>query len=143
MRTGAQAAIIAVVALLGSLIVWRIAGPPQRLAADEVELATVLNDWQGKVLWIDARKRADWQRDGLTGSVLVTLDPAEDFDTLVAEALPKFAAIDRAVVYCGDPGCGSSREVAKRLRDYAVGPKFFALRGGWQAIEQAGMAKAK
>lgn len=139
MSTGLQAAVISAVALLGALLVWQVAGPPVRLAADEVELTTVVNDWGSKVLWVDARKRADWMRDGVSGSVLITLDAAEDFDSLVAEALPRVAAAPRVVVYCGEPGCGSSREVAKRLRTFGIGPQVFALHGGWRALADAGL----
>lgn len=139
MSTGLQATIIAVVAMFGSLVVWRVHGPPQRLAPDEVELATVLNDWQGEVLWIDARKRAEWEKGGVAGAVLITLDAAENFDALVEEAFPKLAETRRAVIYCGDPGCGSSREVAKRLRSYEFGPEYFALYGGVGALRAAGL----
>ena len=139
MSTGLQAALISVVAAVGSMVVWCVHGPPQRLAPDEVELATVLNDWQGEVLWVDARKRAEWEKNGVAGSVLVTLDAAEDFDALVEAAFPRLAESQRVVIYCGDPGCGSSREVAARLRALDFGPQYFALHGGWGVLAAAGM----
>ena len=39
-------------------------------------VSTVLNDWGGEVVWVDARKRAEWEKNGIPGSVLVNTDPA-------------------------------------------------------------------
>ena len=139
MGSGLQAMVIGAVAMLGSLAVWKMAGPPTRLQPDEVELATVLNEWNGEVLWVDARSRAEWQGNGVGGSVLITLDPAEDFDGLIAEALPKLVSHSRLVVYCSEPGCGSSRQVVQRLEAADLGLKCFALHGGVQKLIEAGL----
>jgi rhodanese-related sulfurtransferase len=153
MKAVLQASIIAAVSLLGALTVWLVKGPPERLTDDEVELSTVTGDWGGRVLWVDARKREEWRRNGVEGSVLINLDAAEDFDSMVAEALPRLAEAKRIVVYCGDSGCGTSREVSKLLCEYGLGvkgdrknsdpeahgPEIYVLHGGWDALAKAGM----
>jgi rhodanese-related sulfurtransferase len=139
MGSGLQASVIAAVALAGALLLWKVVGPPQRLADDEVELATVLGEWGGEVVWVDARKRAEWERNGLEGSVLINTDAAEDFDTLVAEALPQLAPAERVVIYCATAGCDTSRLIARRLREYEIGPEFYALHGGLRALVEAGL----
>ena len=139
MGSGTQALVIGLVEVLGALVLWRVEGPPQRLADDEVELATVLGEWGGDVVWVDARKRVEWEKNGLPGSVLVNTDAAENFDTMVAEALPKLAPAERVVVYCATAGCDTSREVAKRLREYQIGPRCYALYGGLRSLIEAGL----
>jgi len=139
MGSGLQASVIAAVALLGSLLVWKVAGPPERLAEDEVELSTVLQQWGGEVLWVDARKRQDWEKNAMPGSVLINTDPAENFEELVAEALPKLATADRLVVYCATSGCETSRQVAGKLREFEIGPECYALYGGVQTLIDAGL----
>ncbi len=53
------------------------------------------------------------------------------------ELLPQMLAVwspeKRVVVYCGSESCGSSREVARRLRNDAQLKNVFVLEGGWEA----------
>lgn len=115
---------------------------PAALAADEICLQTVIDEWGGDCIWIDARRRVDWQKDGVPGSLLLTTAEGESFDQLLEQAFPTLAEKQkRVVVYCSDIGCGTSREIAKRLRDYQLVPEVRALHGGWKALEQAGMVK--
>jgi len=151
-NTGLQTLVIAALALLGSLAVWMIKGPPVRLTNDEVKLATVIDEWGGDVLWIDARKREEWRRNGLEGSVLVNLEADENLEAMIVDALPRFAEAKRVVIYCGDSGCGTSHEVSKQLCNFELGVKgdrtnpdpgkgleIFVLYGGWEALAKAGL----
>ena len=151
--TSLQTLIIVAVALAGSLVVYFVKGPPARLTNDEVKLTTVVNDWDGDVLWVDARKREEWKRNGLPGSVLINLESDEDFDSMIAEALPRINQAKRIVIYCGDSGCGTSHEVSKRLCGYGLGvkgdrtksdpaangPEIYVLYGGWDTLAKAGL----
>lgn len=142
MGSGLQATVIAVLALLGTLVVWKVAGPPERLKEHEVELSTIMSEWGGEVVWVDARKRAEWERNGMPDSVLINTDSGEDLDTLVAESLHILAPADRLVVYCGTAGCETSLQVARILREEylaGVGPKCYALYGGVQTLIDAGL----
>lgn len=147
MNTVLQIVAISALALAGAGITWRVAGPPDRsvpcdpaaIPAGEVCLTTVTGEWGGEVLWLDARSRAEWQRDGLPGALLVTTHASENFDELVAGALEQLAAAKRVVIYCSDTGCGTSHEVAKRLREFGIGPEYHVLYGGWRALSAAGL----
>lgn len=117
---------------------------PAKVAADEICLRTVIEDWKNDCVWIDARRRVDWQKDGLPGSLLLTTADGESFDKLLEQAFPILAEKNkRVVVYCSDVGCGTSREIAKRLREYQLVPDVRALHGGWKALSQAGMISQK
>jgi rhodanese-related sulfurtransferase len=139
MGSGLQALVIGVVALLGSLAVWKLAGPPERLRDGEVYLSTVQEEWGGEVLWVDARKRSEWKKNGLAGSVLISLEAGEDFESLVAEAIEKFATAERVVVYCGSRGCSTGLEVAAKLEEFQLGPRCYSLHGGVQTLIDAGL----
>lgn len=109
---------------------------PTKLRNDEICLADV----KGKVLWVDARSRSEWQKNGLKGSILWNMDPKEDADLFEAEALPHIAAAELVVIYCGSEKCGTSREVAGRIRKMEIGPPEKILHGGWDAIKGSGLA---
>lgn len=104
---------------------------PTKLHDDEI----CLTDAKGKVLWVDARSRSQWQKNGLKGSILWNMDPKEDANLFEAEALPHIAAAELVVIYCGSEKCGTSREVAGRIRKMEIGPPVKILHGGWDAIK--------
>jgi len=104
---------------------------PTKLRDDEICLADV----KGKVLWVDARSRSEWQKNGLKGSILWNMDPKEDANLFEAEALPHIAAAELVVIYCGSKKCGTSREVAGRIRKMDIGPPVKVLHAGWDAIK--------
>ena len=126
------------------VVVAPLACDPATLAADEICLQTVIGEWGNDCVWIDARRRVDWEKDGMPGSLLLTTAEGESFDQLLELAFPTLAEKQkRVVVYCSDVGCGTSREIAKRLRDYQLVPEVRALHGGWKALSEAGLVKAK
>mgnify|MGYP006281656425 CR=1 FL=1 len=42
------------------------------------------------------------------------------------------------IVYCSTTGCASSRIIAERLREEYGLPEVYWLRGGWEALREAG-----
>lgn len=146
-----QVLAIAAVVAVAAFATWKIKGTPDRtitcdpatIKAEEICLATVIGDWKADVIWIDARRRSDWQKDGLPGSLLLTTADGENFDKLMEEAFPKLAEGKKVVVYCNDVGCGTSLEIAKRIRDFGLVPDVRALHGGWVALQQGGLLAAK
>lgn len=109
---------------------------PAKLRDDEICLADV----KGKVLWVDARSRSEWEKNGLKGSILWNMDPKEDANLFEAEALPHIAAAELVVIYCGSEKCGTSREVAGRIRKMEIGPPVKVLHGGWEALKDSSPA---
>jgi hypothetical protein len=138
MNTARQLFLIIVITAVAALVTWRIHGPPQRipfcdpasLKPDEICLADV----PANVLWVDARSRADWMRNGVAGSILWNLDPAEDAQQMEAEAVARIIQHTDVVVYCGDESCGISRQIADRIRALGMGVHVRVLFGGWQAL---------
>jgi len=147
MKCPIQIAVIATVALAAAGITWSVKGPPNRkllcdtttLKADEVCLQQIPERME--VVWVDARPRKDWEKNGVKGSMLWNLDPAEDMQEFEAEAAVRIAAIPRVIVYCSDENCGVSRQVAERIRKMDLGAEVSVLRGGWRALSEAKRTK--
>ncbi|MGC4015922.1 MAG: rhodanese-like domain-containing protein [Luteolibacter sp.] len=145
-----QAALIAGISTLAAVTNLRISGPPTRdvpcrqeeLKPHEICLVTVKERWQGKVLWIDARPRREWEIDGLPGSLLWNLDPHEDANAFEAAVMEKLVdAPPAVVVYCSEGNCGVSSQIAERILKLGVTDQVFALKGGVGALRADGMIK--
>ena len=147
MRTGSQLAVIAAISLAAASLTYLVNGPPARShlcdpatrKADEICLSEITNS--GDALWVDARSRAAWQKNGLPESVLWNLDPTEDMQAFEAGNAEKIAAAQKVIIYCGDENCGISRQVAERIRQLDLGPPILVLSGGWRALKDAGRVK--
>lgn len=146
-RTGLQLAIIAAISLAAAGINYLASGPPTRKhlcdpairKADEICLSEITNT--NGILWIDARSRAAWQKNGLPESILWNLDPAEDMQAFEANNAEKIATAKKVIIYCSDENCGLSRQVAERIRKLDLGPQVLVLHGGWRALKDAGRVK--
>ncbi|MFD2255204.1 rhodanese-like domain-containing protein [Luteolibacter algae] len=142
MKTLTQLAIIGVLACAAAGTTFLIKGPPESrvifcdpstLRPDEICLADVEKD----ALWIDARSRSEWEKNGLDGSILWNLDPNEDSNAFEAEAAMHLIDARQVVVYCGSEACGTSRQIADRIRSLQFGPEVKVLFGGWEAIKDS------
>jgi rhodanese-related sulfurtransferase len=139
-----QLAAISAIALSAAGATWLIKGPPVRnlvcdpatLKPDEICLQQLPEN--AAVVWVDARPRVDWERNGMPGSVLWNLDPSEDMSTFEAEVALRAAEVPRVIVYCGDENCGVSRQIAERIRALGLGAEVSVLHGGWRALSEAG-----
>lgn len=147
MNPWGQLALIAAISLAAAGGTFLIKGPPNRLfrcdpatlKPDEICLDAI--SAEADVLWVDARRRSDWEQNGVPGSVLWNLDPAEDMQAFEADAAVRIVASPRVIVYCGDENCGVSRQIAERIRKLDLGAEVFVLRGGWRALSEAGRVK--
>ncbi len=146
MNSLAQLAVVGAISLAAAGGSWLLRKTPETkpafvcdpavIRADEICLADV----KGDALWVDARSRAEWKANGIKGSVLWNMDPKEDPNAMEAEAAPHIAAAEQVVVYCGSEKCGTSREVAERIRKLGFGPEVKTLFGGWDAIKSSSVA---
>ena len=147
MKSLGQLALIVSVSLAAAGATWLVKGSPERmlrcdpasLKPDEVCLESVPVD--SEVVWVDARSRKDWEKNGLPGSLLWNLDPAEDMQAFEAEAAMRIAMTPRVIVYCGDENCGVSRQIADRIRALDLGAEVSVLHGGWRALSEAGRVR--
>lgn len=147
MKSLAQLAAIGLISLVAAGGTFWLKGPPARelvcdpatLKPDEICLQQISPD--EKVLWVDARHRKDWEKNGLPGSVLWNLDAEEDMLAFEADIANRIMEIPRVIVYCGDENCGLSRQVADRIRALQLGAEVTVLKGGWRALSEAGRIK--
>lgn len=147
MKTWFQAALIGAVALTAAGLTWRVAGPPSRavtcrpetLKPGEICLEEVLARWPGNLVWVDARQRSDWRKDGLPGSLLWNL--TEDQAAFEVAAMERLIEGPPVVVYCDSEHCGVSAQVAEKIRALGVAGEVRSLHGGAEALRAAGMMK--
>jgi rhodanese-related sulfurtransferase len=147
MKALAQLAAVLAIAFAAAATTYWVQGPPGRallcdpsvLKPDEVCLERVMTEWKGQVLWVDARSRAEWERNGVAGALLWNLDEAKE--TFEAEAAARMIEGPRVVVYCSNENCGVSREVAKQIRETQLVNEVFVLYGGWRALASAKLTK--
>lgn len=112
---------------------------PATLKPGEICLEQISGDED--ILWVDARLRKDWEKNGLPGSILWNLDPKEDAQTFEAETAMRVLETPRVIVYCGDENCGISTQVAERIRGLGMEADVSVLRGGWRALKDGGRIK--
>lgn len=103
---------------------------PAAIKADEICFDQVPAD----ALWIDARTRKEWQENGYPNSILWNLDPNEDANKMEADAFLKISESKLVVVYCTSQACGTSRQIAEKIRKLELGPKVKVLHGGHSSL---------
>ena len=96
------------------------------------EMVTIADarGWGSNAIWIDARPEEEFAQKHVPGAILLNEDR---WNELLPQMLAAWTPEKRVVVYCGSDGCGSSREVARRLRKEAQIKDVFVLEGGWEA----------
>jgi rhodanese-related sulfurtransferase len=147
MNAAAQLAVITALSLAAAGATWWTKGAPARLLhcdramLKENEVCLESIPAGAEVVWVDARSRADWEKNGVPGSLLWNLDPTEDMQTFEATVAAGILMSPRVIVYCGDENCGVSRQVAERIRALDLGAEISVLHGGWRALSEAGRVK--
>lgn len=106
---------------------------PAAIADDEICLADVIEG----TLWVDARSRAEWEKNGVEGSILWNFDSAEDAQKFESDAAMKIISAPLVVVYCGSEACGTSRQIAELIKKLELGPEVKVLYGGWDALRDS------
>jgi rhodanese-related sulfurtransferase len=143
MNAGGQLGVIAAISFIAAGGTLWIKGPPNRsfrcdsatLKPDEICLDAISRG--GDVVWVDARSRADWEKNGKAGSLLWNLDPLENIQAFEAALAARIVETPRVIVYCGDENCGISRQIAACIRGLDLGAEVSVLRGGWRALSEA------
>lgn len=141
MKSVFQIAILLAVATSAASITWLLKSPdskpqaiedcnPALLKPDEI----CFDQISGKVLWIDARSREEWQKNGYPNSILWNLDRKEDALKMEADAVFKIAESNLVVVYCASQACGTSRQIAEKIRKLELGPTVKVLHGGYPSL---------
>ncbi len=111
-----------------------ISEPP---GPDEISIADALAlEKQGKVLWLDARRRSEFDKGHIPGAMLLNLFEWEDLVTPVVMSLSE--NMDRTlVIYCDAKKCQASRELREKLLTSGLGDlDIRVLHGGWPAWQR-------
>ncbi len=99
-----------------------------RIREGEITVADAMRNWSD-CLWIDARTAGYFASQHVPGALPLNEDAWADLLPAVLQAWPTGRP---AIVYCDSQACEASEDVAKRLREFGVGP-VFVLKGGWPA----------
>ena len=100
------------------------------VAASEMVTLPQAQSWSADAIWIDARPQVEFEREHVPGALLLNEDR---WNELLPQVLAIWAPEKRLIVYCSSESCGSSREIAHRLRKEAGLTNVFVLEGGWEA----------
>ena len=139
MNSLAQLSIIGGLSLAAAGATFLVNGPPEEvvftcdpatLKPDEICLQDVPDD----ALWVDARTRKEWETLSPPGSILWNFDADEDANAFEAEGAMAVMQAQLVVVYCGSEACGTSRQIAAKIRSLDLGPEVKVLYGGWDAL---------
>ena len=105
------------------------------IPASEMVTIADARGWGNNAIWIDARPEEEFTREHIPGALLLNEDR---WNELLPAMLAAWSPEKRVVVYCASESCGSSREVARRLRNDAQLKNVFVLEGGWEAWKGTG-----
>lgn len=134
-RAGRQAALLFLLALLPAIVsgAWQLRwSAHEPLAPGEVRADTV-RGWGGRVQWVDARPRAQFEAGHLPGALLLNED---EWAALVPAFLDAWDPDRPVVVYCAGGSCEASHAVARRLREELQLGEVHVLKGGLGAWRQ-------
>ena len=99
---------------------------PDPARVPTVEASTV-RAWKTPFLWVDARPRGEFLRNGIPGAISL---PEDDWERSIDAFLDAWDAGTPVVVYCEGGDCGTSESVARRLRKEAGITQIYVLKGG-------------
>lgn len=115
---------------------------PAKVAKGHICLSTLLQEWDNKIIWIDARKQDDVERHPFTHENSYPIRPNDtNALDLMNQAMPAImGAQDEGqciVVFC-NRDCTSSDAVANELKkpEYEIEAPIFILEGGWDELKK-------
>lgn len=100
------------------------------VAASEMVTVAQARGWKADAIWVDARPQEEFEREHVPGALSLNEDR---WNELLPQMLAVWSPEKRVVIYCSTESCGSSREIARRLRKEAGLTNVFVLEGGWEA----------
>ena len=96
---------------------------------------------KGGVLWIDARRREQFDKDHIPGAMLLNIYEWDDLMLPVINALSD-GPRRPVIIYCDAQKCSASRELREKIINFGLGEfEIRLLHGGWPAWQAATRAK--
>jgi rhodanese-related sulfurtransferase len=109
------------------------AGPNEITVRDALALAK-----ENGVIWIDARRRSEFEKGHIPGALLLNLDEWNDLMMPVVNVLGADDPRRTVIIYCDAQKCAASREMRERMLDFGLGDfDIRVLHGGWPAWQAA------
>lgn len=138
---------IAFLCALGTYLVHgeydrRVPCEKSELADHEICLSTVLDEWAGDVVWVDARAEIE-KEVKLTSAKALEISEAKTDEELGSEqvVMTLFTAKGKGtkvIVFCQTDACGSSKYIREKIISSGLHDEVYFLHGGWKAIESDG-----
>ena len=100
------------------------------IPASEMVTVADAREWGSNAIWLDARSVEDFEKEHVPGALNLN---GEHWGEQLPQMLATWSPEKRLIVYCSSVSCGSSREIARRLRQEAELKNVFVLEGGWEA----------
>lgn len=123
---------------------------PAQLAKGRVCLKTIMDEWKGNVLWVDARSQDAFERSTIpdeTGArhlasiTVIPLRNDSQAQKLLTEAMPYLLQAEtehkNIVVFC-DKSCNAAENIAEKLKDPSLGidAPIYVLEDGWDSLRR-------
>ena len=134
---------IAVVCALGTRMIageydQSIPCSTELLSEHEICVSTVFDDWNGDVIWIDARGRKPG-KTMVSGALEISEDHwDEDSEKVAQQIFQAKVASKKVVVFCETDACGSSHYIRKKLISNRIHDDVYVIYSGWKAIQADG-----
>lgn len=108
------------------------------ISATRASVASGEGKTYGNFLLIDARSSSAYAQAHIPGALSLN---GENWETQLPELIAALGPTPRVVIYCDDDLCGTSRDIAARLRRELALEDVRILRDGWRAWQQAQTAQ--
>jgi rhodanese-related sulfurtransferase len=133
LRQALLLALVAFVPAIGEAFYFRNQIPwNSPVPASELVKVETAKEWGAQALWIDARPDDQFTRGHYPNALPLNED---HWDTQLPNVLTAWSEEKKIVVYCSTQSCGTSRQIADRLRKQANLKNVFVLEGGWEALQ--------
>ncbi|MEC9006723.1 MAG: rhodanese-like domain-containing protein [Candidatus Neomarinimicrobiota bacterium] len=90
-----------------------------------ISLEQAKSFFEKDILFLDARDEVYYEQGHIKGAMknIFLMELIFNIESIQSKSVP-------LVVYCGDPGCGDSEDLAYDLQDYGF-KKLYVFKGGW------------
>jgi 3-mercaptopyruvate sulfurtransferase SseA len=112
---------------------WHLSAEP--LSEAEVSIASIAQQWQNQVLWIDARSQERYNTAHIPGALLLN---EQSFDQHLFDHIETLQNNSKpVVVYCDAQKCQASKAIRQALITRMGLQNVWLLHGGWPAWQQS------
>lgn len=133
--------VVLAVAGAGATHLWHPRAPSlwlteEPLRDDEISISHVMSEWDGQVIWLDARPESEFGKGHIPGAYLLN---EEGFLDQLMELLDVLqTSVQPVVIYCNGERCEASRRIREQLMNQFPLENVWVLKGGWPQWQAEG-----